>query len=253
MIGLISLLKEIQGKPKAIFMAGPTGSGKTTILKQLIPSNFTVINVDDTYEDLLKASGLGMNIKDFGPEELSQAAKMMGQAQKITREKYSELTKGLQNVVIDGTGAASRPLLKKKQELEDLGYDTFMVMLYVSPITSLERNKQRDRSLLPGVVLRTWRDVNKNIDTYKQIFGDNMVLINNDPENATTDFDTEYIKKTYFDTSKAKGKEKSPEEMAKSKAEKEQMNKDIETIIQNIPSFDTVDQAKSKITNFINK
>ena len=253
MIGLISLLKEIQGKPKAIFMAGPAGSGKTTILKQLIPSNFTVINVDDTYEDLLKASGLGMNIKDFGPEELSQAAKMMGQAQKITREKYSELTKGLQNVVIDGTGAASRPLLKKKQELEDLGYDTFMVMLYVSPITSLERNKQRDRSLLPGVVLRTWRDVNKNIDTYKQIFGDNMVLINNDPENATTDFDTEYIKKTYFDTSKAKGKEKSPEEMAKSKAEKEQMNKDIETIIQNIPSFDTVDQAKSKITNFINK
>ena len=253
MIGLISLLKEIQGKPKAIFMAGPAGSGKTTILKQLIPSNFTVVNVDDTYEDLLKASGLGMNIKDFGPEELSQAAKMMGQAQKITREKYSELTKGLQNVVIDGTGAASRPLLKKKQELEDLGYDTFMVMLYVSPITSLERNKQRDRSLLPGVVLRTWRDVNKNIDTYKQIFGDSMVLINNDPENATTDFDTEYIKKTYFDTSKAKGKEKSPEEMAKSKAEKEQMNKDIETIIQNIPSFDTVDQAKSKITNFINK
>ena len=253
MIGLISLLKEIQGKPKAIFMAGPAGSGKTTILKQLVPSNFTVINVDDTYEDLLKASGLGMNIKDFGPEELSQAAKMMGQAQKITREKYSELTKGLQNVVIDGTGAASRPLLKKKQELEDLGYDTFMVMLYVSPITSLERNKQRDRSLLPGVVLRTWRDVNKNIDTYKQIFGDSMVLINNDPENAATDFDTEYIKKTYFDTSKAKGKEKSPEEMAKSKAEKEQMNKDIETIIQNIPSFDTVDQAKSKITNFINK
>ena len=253
MIGLISLLKEIQGKPKAIFMAGPAGSGKTTILKQLVPSNFTVINVDDTYEDLLKASGLGMNIKDFGPEELSQAAKMMGQAQKITREKYSELTKGLQNVVIDGTGAASRPLLKKKQELEDLGYDTFMVMLYVSPITSLERNKQRDRSLLPGVVLRTWRDVNKNIDTYKQIFGDSMVLINNDPENATTDFDTEYIKKTYFDTSKSKGKEKSPEEIAKSKAEKEQMNKDIETIVQNIPLFDTVDQAKSKITNFINK
>ena len=251
MIGLISLLKEVQGKPKAIFMAGPAGSGKSFISKQIIPSNFVNLNVDDTYEELLKASGLGMNLKDFGPEELSQAAKMMGQAQKITREKYSELTKNLQNVVIDGTGAASRPLLKKKQELEDLGYDTFMVMIYVSPITSLERNKQRDRSLLPGIVLRTWRDVNKNIDLYKQVFGDDIVIINNNPEDSIKNFDMDYIKKTYLDTAKAKGKEKSPEEMAKSKEEKEQINKDIENIIQNIPSFDTIDQAKSKITNFI--
>jgi predicted kinase len=253
MIGLISLLKEVQGKPKAIFMAGPAGSGKSFISKQIIPSNFVNLNVDDTYEELLKASGLGMNLKDFGPEELSQAAKMMGQAQKITREKYSELTKNLQNLVIDGTGAASRPLLKKKQELEDLGYDTFMVMIYVSPITSLERNKQRDRSLLPSIVLRTWRDVNKNIDLYKQIFGDDMVIINNNPEDSIENFDMDYIKKTYLDTAKAKGKEKSPEEMAKSKEEKEQINKDIEDIIQNIPSFDTIDQAKSKITNFIKK
>ena len=251
MIGLISLLKEVQGKPKAIFMAGPAGSGKSFISKQIIPSNFVNLNVDDTYEELLKASGLGMNLKDFGPEELSQAAKMMGQAQKITREKYSELTKNLQNVVIDGTGAASRPLLKKKQELEDLGYDTFMVMIYVSPITSLERNKQRDRSLLPGIVLRTWRDVNKNIDLYKQVFGDDIVIINNNPEDSIKNFDMDYIKKTYLDTAKAKGKEKSPEEMAKSKEEKEQINKDIENIIQNIPSFNTIDQAKSKITNFI--
>ena len=40
MIGLISLLKEIQGKPKAIFMAGPAGSGKSYIASKLIPSNF---------------------------------------------------------------------------------------------------------------------------------------------------------------------------------------------------------------------
>jgi hypothetical protein len=42
-----------------------------------------------------------------------------------------------------------------------------MLMIYVSPLTSLERNQQRDRSLMPGIVLRTWRDVNKNIETYK--------------------------------------------------------------------------------------
>jgi hypothetical protein len=51
-----------------------------------------------------------------------------------------------------------------------------MIMTYVSPITSLERNKQRDRSLLPSIVIRSWRDVNKNIDVYKQAFGDTFYI-----------------------------------------------------------------------------
>ena len=54
-----------------------------------------------------------------------------------------------------------------------------MLMIYVSPLTSLERNQGRDRSLMPSIVLRTWRDVNQNIGTYKQVFGDKFVLINN--------------------------------------------------------------------------
>ena len=50
MIKLMDLLLEVSARPKAIFLAGPAGSGKTYISKQLIPSNLTVINVDDTYE-----------------------------------------------------------------------------------------------------------------------------------------------------------------------------------------------------------
>ena len=102
MISLVQLLTEASSAPKAIFLAGPAGSGKSYISKQLIPPSFNVINIDDSYEELLKASGLGMSQKDFGPEELSQAAKLMGQAQKITREKYDELTKDLKDVVVDG-------------------------------------------------------------------------------------------------------------------------------------------------------
>jgi pantothenate kinase-related protein Tda10 len=40
MIGLISLLKEIQGKPKAIFMAGPAGSGKSFISQTISSFQF---------------------------------------------------------------------------------------------------------------------------------------------------------------------------------------------------------------------
>ena len=251
MISLVQLLTEASSAPKAIFLAGPAGSGKSYISKQLIPPSFNVINIDDSYEELLKKSGLGMSQKDFGPEELSQAAKLMGQAQKITREKYDELTKDLKDVVVDGTGGASKPLLKKKAELEALGYNTLMLALYVSPITSLERNLQRDRNLLPSIVVRTWRDYTKNIDTYKEAFGDNFILVNNDPKDAETDYNPEEIKKRFFDTTKSVGKPKTPEEIAKSAREKEQLNQDIKDLLSVDRSFDTLDQAKQKINQFI--
>ena len=248
MIKLFDILQEITGKPKAIFLAGPAGSGKTYTLKQLLPvEKYQVINVDDTYEELLKSSGLGTNLKDFGPEELSQAAKLMGRAQGATKEKYAKALEGLNNVIIDGTGAASKPLLKKKAELEALGYETMMLMLYVSPMTSLKRNAERERSLLPQIVLRTWRDTNKNIEIYRQEFGDRFILINNDPEDANKTFDPAEVKKLYFDTAGFKGKSKTPEEQAKSKADDEQLNQDIISLVKQIPQTDTLDSAKSKI------
>ena len=250
MIKLSEILFEVIGKSKAIFLAGPAGSGKSYITKQILPSNFTTINVDDTYEELLKTSGLGLKQKDFTPDQLSQAAKLMGQAQKATKEKFAQSSSERQNLIIDGTGGASKPLLKRKQELEDLGYECMMVMLYVSPITSLQRNTERDRSLMPSIILRTWRDVNQNISTYRQAFGDKFILINNDPKDATKGFSLELIK-PYFETSKAKGKSKTPEEQAKSKAEVDKLNSDIETLVKEIPEFDTIDSAKSKINEFI--
>ena len=250
MIKLATLLNEITGKPKAIFLAGPAGSGKTYISKQIIPSSLKVINSDDTYEELLKASGIGLKQKDFTPDQLSQAAKLQAQARKTTQDTLAKSIEDKNNIVIDGTGAASNPVLKKKQQLEDLGYETLMLMVYVSPLTSLERNQQRDRSLMPGIVLRTWRDVNKNIDIYRQAFGENFILLNNNPEDANKGFSPELIK-PYTQASSAIGKPKTPEEMAKSKAEKDALNKEIEVMVKKLPEFDSVDSAKSKIQNFM--
>jgi predicted kinase len=244
-------IKEAQQTPQAIFMAGPAGAGKSFISKSLPLSKFQVINVDDTYEELLKASGLGLKQKDFDPEQLSQAGKLMAQAQKATKEKYTQALANLNDIIIDGTGAASRPLLKKKAELEALGYETMMVMIYVSPITSLDRNVNRPRSLMPGIVLRTWRDINQNIETYKQAFGDNFILINNDPKDADKSFDPQDIKRRFFDTSKAKGKPKSPEEIEKAKADVAQLNKDIELALQQQPKFTPSASAVAKIKAFI--
>jgi len=248
MISLVQLLKEIQSKPKAIFMAGPAGSGKTTILNQLGLKNFKVINVDDVYEELLKTELGKEDFASMSPEELSRAAKLMGKARVVTREKEKQTLSSSENVVIDGTGAASNPLLKKKEDLEAMGYDTFMILLYVSPMTSLKRNAERGRSLPTSAVLKSWEGVVKNIDIYRQAFGNNIVVLNNDPENADPTFDVQSIIKAFPQPT---GREKSPEEVEKSKADKEKTNQEIKSLLDIEREFDTLDVAKNKVNEFI--
>ena len=250
MISLIQLLKEVQDSPKAIFLAGPAGSGKSYISSKLIPNSFTVINSDNTYEELLKASGIGLKQKDFTPDQLSQASKLQAQARKTTQDKLAQSIESKNNIVIDGTGGALAPLTKKKQQLEDLGYETLMLMIYVSPLVSLERNQQRDRSLMPGIVLRNWKDVNKNIEMYRQAFGNNFILLNNNPKDTKQEFNTTLLE-PFIQASTAVGKPKSPEDQAKSDADKAQLNKDIESMVGQLPEFDTIDTAKNKINEFI--
>lgn len=250
MIKLLDLLLEASARPKAIFLAGPAGSGKTFVTKQIIPSDLTVINVDDTYEELLKAAGLGTKISDFNQDQLSQAAKLMGSAQKATKEKFAQLSAAKNNIVIDGTGAASKPLLKKKSELEALGYDTMMLMIWVSPYTSLKRNAARDRALPPAIVLKTWAGVNQNMDTYKDAFGDKFILVNNDPE-GKAEYDPETAKRLFFQTVKGSGKVYTADERAKKEQENQALNDMIAHLVETTPEFASIEDAKSKINNFI--
>jgi predicted kinase len=249
MISLIQLLKESINKPKAIFLAGPAGSGKSFISKQIIPSSFITINSDDSYEEMLKASGLGTKQSLFNPDQLSQASKFQAQAVKDTKDKYKQLSQEKKNIVIDGTGASPKTVLEKKRELEDLGYDIFMIMIYVSPITSLERNKNRDRSLMTSIVLRTWRDVNKTIPVYKNEFKSNFTLINNDSSDVTN-FDIDSLKP--YMQSQPMGKPKTPEEEQISKDKFNTLVQDVMEISKTIPQSDSLSVAKSKINKFIN-
>ncbi len=70
------------------------------------------------------------------------------------------------------------PLAKKytEEELENMGYDVFMILIYVSPMTSLTRNAQRGRSLPTSAVLKSWANVINNIEPYRQLFGNNIVV-----------------------------------------------------------------------------
>ena len=118
MISLVRLLSEVDDSPKAIFMAGGAGSGKGYWRDELVPEDFTVINIDDVYTKELKDKGLGGKQQHFTPDQLSQSAKLMHKARVDTKVKREKAQGGLENMVIDGTAASSNPILKTKKELD---------------------------------------------------------------------------------------------------------------------------------------
>ena len=67
MISLLQLLKEVQGNPKAIILAGAPGAGKGFILRGLDLGGLKVMNVDDKYIANLKQANESLDLKRSKP------------------------------------------------------------------------------------------------------------------------------------------------------------------------------------------
>ena len=178
MISLVQLLKEAIEKPKAIILAGAPGAGKGYILRGLDLSGLKIMNVDDIYIQNLKKANVSLDLKNATPEERSEAAKAMAAAVKDFRGDIASTIEGKESFILDGTGASYNQTVKLKNELEEAGYDVFMLYVYTDLERSLKQNQDRfeksggkDRSLAPAIVMRTWMDVTKNYEPYRELFG----------------------------------------------------------------------------------
>jgi predicted kinase len=246
--------------PKAIFLAGGAGSGKSSVIKQHLPKDFKVINSDEEYEKLMLDAGITLRQIDLTPEELSTASKMQAQSRILTAQKLKKYLDDRENIIIDGTAASIKNVEKQKKELEDIGYKTFMIVLYISPLKALKRNLERGknnrgRTLKPSIIVKTWYDVTKNIEEYKsRVFRDAFSLITTQSKAESEDFSRELIEPFYaVDKTRLSVKnQKTPEQIEKEKEKKHQMYDAIKQIVKNPPKLDTIDVFKNKLNNFLN-
>ena len=162
MISLVQLLKEAQGSPKAVILAGAPGAGKGYILRGLDLGGLKVMNVDDIYVPLLKKANVSLDLKNATPEERSEQAKQMAAANKQFKGEMEQIISGKDSFILDGTAASYNTTAKLKAELDEAGYDVFMLYVYTDLERSLSQNQDRyvksggeDRSLAPSIVMRT--------------------------------------------------------------------------------------------------
>jgi predicted ABC-type ATPase len=237
-------LNEDQESPKAIFMAGAPGSGKSTVIDKLGLDTLEIINPDEFYEPALEKAGLGKDIakikenflqsrQDFKdllsevlelaePEDgwshdvmmemfesamaesnddrtfihnlqttrdkyeanrakIVQQAKLFNQARTSAKEKQLTAAAEGQSFVVDGTGGRFGVIRNQKQALEEQGYDVGMIFVDIPLEDSLARQQKRleagGRALDPKAVEKSWNAVNKNLEPYRELFGDNLFRI----------------------------------------------------------------------------
>ena len=252
MISLVQLLREAQGSPKAVILAGAPGAGKGYILRGLDLGGLKTMNVDDIYVPLLKKANVSLDLKNATPEERSEQAKQMAAANKQFKGEMEQIIAGKESFILDGTAASYNSTAKLKAELDEAGYDTFMLYVYTDLERSLSQNQDRyiksggeDRSLAPAIVMRTWKSVTDNLPKYEELFGNNFVAVANTLDDRMQDIDK--IIKKYLKPFTPQGtKPKTPAQQKKSDERKAKDKEEIQAMLADDFIYDVIEYTMSK-------
>lgn len=195
---------------KCIFLAGGPGSGKSYVAEKLfdIPTNiFTslspyglkLVNSDAIFEKLLQAAGISPDFTSLSSEDQDRVTgdsptSFRSHAKKLTygtKEKpggfFHQYLKGKLGMIVDGTGDSFQKIVRQKQQAEDAGYDTYLIFVETTLEVAQARNAKRDRKVDPRVVETIWRDVQRNLDVFLDLFGQNFLVVNNNPGGTDAD------------------------------------------------------------------
>lgn len=174
---------------KAVFLAGGPGSGKSFIVgKTGLPAlGMKVVNSDDAFEKAMKKAGKKMTSDEIFSDE-GQAIR--DRSKELTGKKQAMYITGRLGLVIDGTGKDPNKIKKQAKALQDLGYDTMMILVNTTLDVAIERDKDRDRTLGAKEVTKYWTTVQKNIGALQQIFGKKKFIIVDNTDIKNTEKET---------------------------------------------------------------
>ncbi len=170
-----------QGIFKAFFLAGGAGSGKSYSASSATgssagkfkwddnmetlepgkvgPYGLKVVNSDEQLEYGLMKARMSSNMKGYTDLETARKERIRKRSKKTTAKREQLWVRGRLGLIIDGTAHDIRKLGIRKKELEDVGYDTYMIFVNTSLDIALQQNQDRARKLPDAIVARTWEEV----------------------------------------------------------------------------------------------
>ncbi len=162
---------------KAFFIAGGPGSGKSFVVRRTTGGlGLKVINSDDAFEAQLNKANLSLKMpsKEQEPRDVVRA-----RAKQTTASRKAGYLEGRLGIIIDGTGRDFDKITSEASQLQQLGYDTYMIYVNTSLDVALERNASRSRSIPEPIVTKSWKDVQQNLGKFSQFFRQGLVIVDN--------------------------------------------------------------------------
>jgi predicted kinase len=147
-------------------------------------SGMKMVNSDKELKHLLRKYGFGTDL-DKMPDEVFDDLTAPGKsglrkfAKSLTKQRMKLYQQGKLGMIVDGTGHDFGKINTMKKELEDDGYDTYMVFVNTSLEVAQKRNQERDRVLPPKLLEKSWKDVQKNLGSFQALFKNNFVIVDN--------------------------------------------------------------------------
>jgi len=166
---------------KAVFLGGGPGSGKDYVLDRTLSGHgLTEINSDKAFEFLMDKNNLDMRM----PKSEEQARNVVrGKAKNMTELRQRLALFGRNGLIVNGTGDDAKKITKIKERLEELGYDTSMVMVNtrdeVSAARNVERGQRGGRTVPEEIRKQKWNAVQMARPELAKLFGDNYVEFDN--------------------------------------------------------------------------
>lgn len=167
-------------------------SGKTTVASELFgipkklsfsPHGLKIFNSDREFEHMLKKAGISADLRALNDDELwkiyasENPESIYSRAKLKAAIRYKHYLDGRIGMVIDITARNRQRVLGFKKQLEEMGYDTYMVFVNTTLDKALERNKMRKRKLNPDLVTNMWHQVQENLGYFKNLFGSNFLEV----------------------------------------------------------------------------
>ena len=161
---------------KAIFMLGGPGSGKTHVANKLIgATGLRPVNVDSFYEMLRNRDGIvGQGFDD-------ELYKYSGS---LLQKRMDLLIDGRLGLLVDGTGRNMQRIIKIKERLEGLGYDTMAVFVNTDINIALNRNEMRRRMVDPDWLEQVHDDLGLKLGDLQRLFGSDFLIVDNSEDHG---------------------------------------------------------------------
>ena len=167
---------------KAVFLAGGPGSGKDYVLDNTLAGHgLTEISSDKAFEWLMDKEGLD---KTMPSDEKDKRDAVRKRAKNMTELRQSLAFDGRNGLIINGTGDDPEKYAAIKAGLEEMGYDTSMVLVNTSDEVSKQRNIERGQSggrTVPENDVRKpkWDAVQNARPEYAKLFGSKYIEFDN--------------------------------------------------------------------------